>query len=169
MKCRTVRKELLQFVDGELSGERRNTLEHHLRECEACAAEAPQQPALRSAKYSGSVAEQSGSGHSGPGSPASEDVAPAEEAPKNSGSAPNELRREEVDFAAGAEEGPAGGIILLLGEARDVPPSSSCYLEIVFPDGARTVMDQRVERDASGNPRTVQIAYENTGFGTTVP
>ncbi len=52
------------------------------------------------------------------------------------------------------------GIILLLGEARPVLPSSKCYVEVSFPNGVKSILDQSVERDAAGEPRAVQISYQ---------
>ena len=57
-------------------------------------------------------------------------------------------------------EMPRFGVILLLGEPKPVLPSSSCYLEVSFPDGAKSILDQSVERDAAGRPRSVQVSYQ---------
>jgi hypothetical protein len=57
---------------------------------------------------------------------------------------------------------PTHGVIVLLGRPKPILPSSSCYLEVSFPDGGKSITDQSVERDAAGRPRAVQIAYENT-------
>ncbi|UCC68750.1 MAG: zf-HC2 domain-containing protein [Armatimonadota bacterium] len=56
-------------------------------------------------------------------------------------------------------EMPRFGVILLLGEPQPILPSFSCYLEVSFPDGAKSILDQSVERDAAGEPRVVQISY----------
>ena len=55
---------------------------------------------------------------------------------------------------------PRFGVILLLGEPEPVLPSSRCYLEVSFPDGAKSIVDQSVERDAAGEPRVVQLSYQ---------
>jgi hypothetical protein len=53
------------------------------------------------------------------------------------------------------------GIILLLGEAEPMlPSSSSCYFEVSFPSGERSILDQTVDRDAAGEPRAIQISYQ---------
>jgi len=60
------------------------------------------------------------------------------------------------------DEAPAG-IILLIGESRKSAPSSSYYAEISFPDGAKSVVEQTVERDADNQARVIRVAYERTG------
>jgi hypothetical protein len=52
------------------------------------------------------------------------------------------------------------GVILLLGPPEPILPSSRCYLEVSFPDGAKSIVDQTVERDAAGEPRVVQLSYQ---------
>lgn len=52
------------------------------------------------------------------------------------------------------------GVVLLLGPPEPILPSSSCYLEVSFPDGAKSILDQSVERDAAGEPRVVQLSYQ---------
>jgi hypothetical protein len=52
------------------------------------------------------------------------------------------------------------GVILLLGPPEPILPSSRCYLEVSFPDGAKSIVDQSVERDAGGQPRVVQLSYQ---------
>jgi len=53
------------------------------------------------------------------------------------------------------------GIILILGTPEPAPPSSSCYIEVSLPDGTKSIRKQDVQRDADGNPRAIQIAYEH--------
>lgn len=60
---------------------------------------------------------------------------------------------------AGTDEG-SGGVILPLGRPEPILPSSSYYAEITFPDGAKSILNQSVERDAAGQPRVVQISYQ---------
>ena len=55
-----------------------------------------------------------------------------------------------------------GGVILLLGEPEPILPSGSCYLEVTFPDGGKSVTDQSVERDAAGEAKAVQVTYLQT-------
>jgi hypothetical protein len=55
-----------------------------------------------------------------------------------------------------------GGVILLLGEPEPILPSGSCYLEVTFPDGGKSVVDQAVQRDAAGEPTAVQVSYQQT-------
>ena len=50
--------------------------------------------------------------------------------------------------------------MLLLGPPEPVVPSSRCYLEVSFPDGTKSILDQSVERDAGGEPRVVQLSYQ---------
>jgi len=71
---------------------------------------------------------------------------------------PEPVEAETAPGAGGASL-PPQGVILLLGDPDRVLPSSSCYLEILFPDGARTISDQAVQRDATGRPRAMQITY----------
>jgi hypothetical protein len=52
------------------------------------------------------------------------------------------------------------GVILLLGPPEPILPSSRCYLEVSFPDGAKSILDQSVERDAAGEPRVVELSYQ---------
>jgi len=52
------------------------------------------------------------------------------------------------------------GVILLLGPPEPILPSSRCYLEVSFPDGTKSILDQSVERDAAGEPRVVQLSYQ---------
>jgi len=52
------------------------------------------------------------------------------------------------------------GVILLLGPPEPILPSSRCYLEVSFPDGTKSIVDQSVERDAAGEPRVVQLSYQ---------
>jgi len=61
------------------------------------------------------------------------------------------------------------GIILLIGSPRESARSSSYYVEMSFPDGARSVVEQAVERDAAYKPRAILIAYEQTGPETEAP
>jgi hypothetical protein len=65
-------------------------------------------------------------------------------------------------------EAPAG-LILLIGEPRESPPSSSYYVEISFPDGERSVVERTVERDADNQPHAIRIAYERSGPETPSP
>jgi hypothetical protein len=53
------------------------------------------------------------------------------------------------------------GIILVLGTPEPAPPFSSCYIEVSLPDGTKSIRKQDVQRDADGNPRAIQIAYEH--------
>ena len=53
------------------------------------------------------------------------------------------------------------GIILILGEPQPIIPRSECYLEVTLPDGTRSVTSQVVERNATGESREIQIAYES--------
>jgi hypothetical protein len=46
--------------------------------------------------------------------------------------------------------------------ARQKPlPSSRYYAEVTLPDGTKSVLQQDVQRDASGNPRAIFIVCEN--------
>jgi hypothetical protein len=47
MKCESVREKLTAYLDGELEGERGSAVRGHLRGCEACAAIAHDEAALR--------------------------------------------------------------------------------------------------------------------------
>lgn len=58
------------------------------------------------------------------------------------------------------------GVVLLLGPPEPILPSSSCYLEVSFPDGRKSVVDQSVERDAAGEPRVVQLSYQQISSET---
>jgi len=62
-----------------------------------------------------------------------------------------------------------GGVILVVGEPQPVLLSSSCYLEVSFPSGARLVVDQRVERDALGRPRAAQLSYRQVEADSATP
>ncbi|UCH34502.1 MAG: zf-HC2 domain-containing protein [Armatimonadota bacterium] len=75
---------------------------------------------------------------------------------------PAERPLPEPVAADGRDDAPAG-IILLIGEARNSAPASSYYAEMSFPDGAKSVVQQTVERDADNQPRAVRVAYERTG------
>jgi hypothetical protein len=55
----------------------------------------------------------------------------------------------------------AGGVVLLLGEPEPVRPTSSCYLEVSLPNGARSVLERSAEVGAAGAPRVIQISYEH--------
>lgn len=80
------------------------------------------------------------------------------------------LSAEEMPAAPTDVEGPRRavsrrpgteyGVILLLGPPEPILPSSRCYLEVSFPDGAKSILDQSVERDAAGEPRVVQLSYQ---------
>jgi hypothetical protein len=63
------------------------------------------------------------------------------------------------EFTGIETEEPVGGVILVLGEPEPVLPSSRCYLEVSFPNGAKSVVDERIERDALGRPRASQLSY----------
>jgi len=52
------------------------------------------------------------------------------------------------------------GIILVLGTPEPAPPFSSCYIEVSLPDGTKSVREQAVERDDTGEVRAIRIAYE---------
>ena len=54
------------------------------------------------------------------------------------------------------------GLLLILGESQPVLPSSYCYLAVTRPDGNSSILSQTVERDAAGEPRVVQIIYQET-------
>jgi hypothetical protein len=54
------------------------------------------------------------------------------------------------------------GVILILGEAQPALASSSYVVQVVFPDGAQSVVERTVERDATGLPKTVQVACRQT-------
>jgi hypothetical protein len=69
--------------------------------------------------------------------------------------APRELTR-----ALGRRSEAEYGVVLLLGRPEPVLPSSYCYLEVSFPDGTKSILDQSVERDAGGEPRVVQLSYQ---------
>jgi len=54
--------------------------------------------------------------------------------------------------------------------ARQKPlPSSRYYAEITLPDGTKSVLQQDVQRDASGNPRSILIVCENIAPQDTAP
>jgi hypothetical protein len=54
------------------------------------------------------------------------------------------------------------GLILILGEPQPVLPSSYCYFAVTRPDGNSSILSQTVKRDAAGEPRVVQMTYEET-------
>jgi hypothetical protein len=69
-------------------------------------------------------------------------------------------------------EGPAQapiGIILLIGVPQESAPVSSYHVEISFPDGATSMREQVVERDAHDRPRAVRIARDYTAPGAPSP
>jgi len=49
------------------------------------------------------------------------------------------------------------GLILVLGRPEPVVPRSEYDVEVVFPDGARSLTQRAVERDASGQPKAILI------------
>ncbi|MCJ7750892.1 MAG: zf-HC2 domain-containing protein [Armatimonadetes bacterium] len=51
------------------------------------------------------------------------------------------------------------GVILLLGRPEPVPPSSSYYVVISFPNGQRSIREQSVQRDRTGRPEALRITY----------
>ena len=71
---------------------------------------------------------------------------------------PAEVEASEVALAQTSET--EYGVILLLGPPEPILPSSRCYLEVSFPDGTKSILDQSVERDAAGEPRVVQLSYQ---------
>jgi len=100
-------------------------------------------------------------GRHAPSSPGESPGGEREQVPVPAESEPR-LEPEAAEAVLTASPAPLGGVIVLLGEPAPALPSSSCYLEVSFPDGAKSVTDRTVERDAAGRPRAVQIAYENT-------
>jgi len=83
--------------------------------------------------------------------------------------APEQGKAPGSQVALAQQEEPRYGIVLLLGEPEPVLPSSSCYLEVSFPDGAKSILDQAVERDAAGEPRSIMLAYERIAPDAAVP
>jgi hypothetical protein len=64
--------------------------------------------------------------------------------------------------AAGGEmEAAPPGLILLLGPPQPQLPSSSYEAEVSLPDGARSVVEQTIERDEAGDPCAIRIACRN--------
>lgn len=55
---------------------------------------------------------------------------------------------------------PAGGVVLLLGRCERARHSSSCYLEVSLPNGARSVFERVAKLEAAGTPRVIEISYE---------
>jgi hypothetical protein len=55
---------------------------------------------------------------------------------------------------------PAGGVVLLLGRSERARHSSSCYLEVSLPNGARSVFERVAKLEAAGTPRVIEISYE---------
>ena len=61
------------------------------------------------------------------------------------------------------------GVILLIGTPRETAPVSSYHVEISFPDGAKSMREQVVERDENDRPRAVRIACDHTAPGAPPP
>jgi len=53
-----------------------------------------------------------------------------------------------------------GGVILVVGDPQPVLLSSSCHIEIRFPDGSKSIRDESIERDAVGRPRSVHVVCQ---------
>jgi hypothetical protein len=71
--------------------------------------------------------------------------------------------RDEIAMANPAQTAdsvPPQGIILLLGEPRELPPSSSYAVEVTLANGAKSIVEQDIERDATGATRSVKIVCE---------
>ena len=92
-------------------------------------------------------------------------VAPQPPAPEI---VPHEPEVPAPVVTAQESEAPAG-LILLIGEPRESPPSSSYHVEISFPDGERSVVERSVERNADNQPQAIRIAYERSGPETPRP
>lgn len=92
-------------------------------------------------------------------------VAPEPPAPEI---VPHEPEVPAPVVTAQESEAPAG-LILLIGEPRESPPSSSYHVEISFPDGERSVVERSVERNADNQAQAIRIAYERSGPETPSP
>jgi len=91
-----------------------------------------------------------------------------QEQPSNQPSA-EEVEAPAPEPAAAEVEEPSGGVILLVGAPQPALPSSRYYVELSFPNGERSLLEQSVERDAVGEPRTVQVTYQQIGPEPPVP
>ncbi|HUT74467.1 MAG TPA: zf-HC2 domain-containing protein [Armatimonadota bacterium] len=69
----------------------------------------------------------------------------------------------EPESLVAAAPSPAIGLILLLGPPPEWAPLSSCQVEVSFPDRAKSVVEQVVERNPDGSPRAIRIACDNAG------
>jgi len=82
------------------------------------------------------------------------------------GAEPAELREDTTIEAAPVmaslttRSEPAGGVVLLLGRSERARHSSSCYLEVSLPNGARSVFERVAKLEAAGTPRVIEISYE---------
>ena len=89
------------------------------------------------------------------------DLPSAEERPVVAGAVEEpRAAHQELTRALGQTSEAEYGVVLLLGQPEPVLPSSYCYLEVSFPDGTKSILDQSVERDAGGEPRVVQLSYQ---------
>ena len=76
-------------------------------------------------------------------------------------SQPEQSEEREVGPEPTAVEArqPAEGVILLLGEPR-VRPTSDYYAEMSFPDGTKTIREQRVVPAEGGRPPATEVSYQ---------
>lgn len=79
---------------------------------------------------------------------------PAESLPVTPADTPRVSSLETVD------EAPTSGLLLLLGGPQPARPLPEVHLDISFPDGSRSVFDQRAPRGAEGEARAVHVTYE---------
>lgn len=85
------------------------------------------------------------------------------ETPRREPAAPEATAAEAA--TPGAPEAPYG-VILLLGPPQEPLSPSSCYVEVSMPDGRKSILQQDVEVDATGQPAALRLAYENIEPGT---
>jgi len=96
------------------------------------------------------------------------DAAPVRSTPPESAVA-EALAPEPVEATPETDPNAPIGVILLIGTPRETAPVSSYHVEISFPDGAKSMKEQVVERDAHDRPRAVRIAYDHTAPGAQPP
>jgi len=89
------------------------------------------------------------------------DAAPVRSTPPESAVA-EAMAPEPVEATPETDPNAPIGVILLIGTPRETAPVSSYHVEISFPDGAKSMKEQVVERDAHDRPRAVRIAYDHT-------
>jgi len=71
----------------------------------------------------------------------------------------SEEREAGPEPAAVEARQPVEGVILLLGEPR-VRPTSDYYAEMSFPDGTKTIREQRVVPAEGGGPAATEVSYQ---------